>query len=254
MPIPVSRTSTTVPVGVSIALIVTLPWCEVNFTALLTRLWTMWRRLRASNTTCIKRSTCEVTVSSFWLAAAAFSDIAASTASATRQGAGWSSSRPAWLWVRSRMSLISVRRRRPAEFPCGAHGQPQGRAPAVLLGQGIERKSAVELNVLGEDGTLLDDDLGDKAGCDASQLVFGDARLHAVPDLNRLLGGVAGLGQRDETGHGARDTDQRLGDALQQGGRSHRSRGQRLGDLAEHLHRGLQPQSLLAGLLSTESG
>ena len=113
MPIPVSRTSTTVPVGVSIALIVTLPWCEVNFTALLTRLWTMWRRLRASNTTCIKRSTCEVTVSSFWLAAAAFSESAASTASATRQGAGWSSSRPAWIWVRSRMSLIRLRSWRP---------------------------------------------------------------------------------------------------------------------------------------------
>ena len=41
------------------------------------------------------------------------------------------------------------------------HGQAQGGTPAILLGQGIEWKAAVELNVLGEDGPLLDDDLGD---------------------------------------------------------------------------------------------
>src|SRR5207248_10117063 len=114
--------------------------------------------------------------------------------------------------------VVEVDRYRADELPLEEHRQTQRRPPAVLLGQWIERESAVELNVLGEDWTLLDDDLGDETRCEASQLVFGDARLHAVPHLDGLFGGVAGPGQGDEAGGGARGADRGLGAALRQPG------------------------------------
>src|SRR5256885_9656579 len=77
--------------------------------------------------------------------------------------------------------FVEVDRYRTDELPLEEHRQTQRRPPTVLLGQWIERESAVELNVLGKDGTLLDHDLGDETRRDASQLAARNASLHPVP-------------------------------------------------------------------------
>ena len=149
-------------------------------------------------------------------------------------------------------NFMKVDRDRPHELALEEHRKAERRPPTVLLAQWIERKAPVELNVLGKDRALLDDDLRDEARSGVGERFPDDARVDPVPHLDHLIRGRARSGQRDQARRRARDAEHRARHALQQRVRANGHGGQCLRDLAQHLHRGVEPKRLLPRLFEEE--
>ena len=148
--------------------------------------------------------------------------------------------------------IVEIDRDGADELAFEEHRQPQRRPPAIALGQGIEREAAVELDILREDRALFDHDLGHEPRRDVRERFAVDIGVDALPHFDHLFCRGGALGQRDQAGRGVGDADHRARHPLEERGRTHRRRGQRLGNLPKHFHRGIEPERLLPGLLEEE--
>ena len=132
------------------------------------------------------------------------------------------------------------------------HWQPQRGPPAVSLSKRVQREAAVELDVFREHRSPLDHHLGDQPRRDVGQGLAMDARIDPLAHLDHLVSRPASSGQRDQAGGGTRHADHGMRDTLEQRVRTNCGGGQRLGHLAQHLHRGVEALRLLSGLFEEE--